>query len=172
MGQTFLSAEAHLRHRREILRYTLNDMPADSQARASRCHPEEAWVQRPGITAVSQETRSSCRGVSQADEGSTAALLHPRAFYTCQCLRGSTSASCVDGVKWQGKVTERYVQDHTGEILVNRRVNIYIHLPILGQVSHGRIDTTYQIELFLSAPTLQLLLPRNRYVNVGCLFKV
>ena len=37
------------------------------------CHPEEAWVHRPGNTSITRQTRSSCRGFAQADEGSTAA---------------------------------------------------------------------------------------------------
>ena len=56
------------------------------------CHPEEAWVRRTGIKSVSHETRLSCRGVSQADEGSTAASYQPRTICTWRYLRGSTGA--------------------------------------------------------------------------------
>ncbi len=50
----------------------------------TNCHPEEALSAVPGT------------GRRQADEGSTAALNHPRAICTCQYLRGSTAASCVE----------------------------------------------------------------------------
>ena len=45
---------------------------------ASRCHPEEAWVQRSRNTSVTCETRLSSRAGAQADEGSTAAWDHPQ----------------------------------------------------------------------------------------------
>lgn len=59
---------------------------------ASRCHPEEAWVQRSRNTSVTCETRLSSRAGPQADEGSTAAWDHPRSVCTFRYLKGSTSA--------------------------------------------------------------------------------